>query len=321
MKIYGNDAILSLIRTMAAQDRIPHAALIFGEKGMGRRTIARYFAMAALCKSGNAPCGTCKSCRKVMQDIHPDVIWAEHSGKKNGFSVETVRTICKDAIVAPNDGERKVYLFADCDGMDSRAQNTLLKLTEEPPPHVLLLFTAEHRNALLPTMLSRVVPLAVRPCSPEECRMALTEAHECSPADAERAVQACGGNIGNAVEWLEDTDKQELTRQVAALTEAVAKRSSYEVLRILAGFEKDRQTAAVLLRLLDRQLRDALVMQYRPDPPRMGCDQRSAQLLSGQLSLSRFRKLHTAVQEAADALQASVSVKLTLAALGGALSV
>lgn len=322
--IYGNDPVLALIRTMRERDRIPHAALFFGEKGMGRKTLARYFAMTALCTGEHAPCGECPSCRKILQDDldevhpHPDVIWVEHSGKKLGFSVDTVRRICKDAIVAPNDGERKVYIFADCDNMDIRAQNTLLKLTEEPPPHVLLLFTAEHRNAFLVTMLSRMMPIAVRPCTPEECREALISQHDCNPGDADRAIAACGGNIGRCLQWLEDDAMQDMTAQAAALTKAIAEGEQYEILRIFAGYENDRVKAAELLRQLDLQLRDALVIRYAADS-RIGTDWNSAAALAGFLTAPRARRLHEAVQDAYDAIQANVSVKLALAALGGEL--
>ena len=323
MTIYGNAPILELIRTMAANDRLPHAALLYGEKGRGRKTIARYFAMTALCTGKQAPCGECPSCRKIAQDTaeihpHPDFIWVEHSGKKQGFSVETVRNICKDAIVAPNDGERKVYLFADCDSMDIRAQNTLLKLTEEPPPHVLLLFTAEHRNAFLTTMLSRMMPLAVRPCTPEECRKALTEDHGIASADAEKAAGACGGNIGRALAWLSDPEMQALTAAAAEATQAVASRRLYDLLRVLAQFEKDRFKAAELLRLLDLQVRDAMLLKYGMTGL-MGCDRNSAEALSGVMTVRRFRTLHDAVQEAYEALDANVSVKLVLASLGGSM--
>ena len=325
-KIYGNDPVLSLIRTMRERDHLPHAALLFGEKGMGRKTIARYFAMTALCTGAHAPCGECPSCRKLLQDDmqdihpHPDVIWVEHSGKKRGFSVDTVRAVCKDAIVSPNDGERKVYIFADCDQMDIRAQNTLLKLTEEPPAHVLLLFTAEHRGAFLTTMLSRMMPIAVRPCTAEECREALVQQHGCTPADAERAAGSCGGNIGKALQWLQDPAMQEMTGQAAALTEAIARRQQYEVLRILAQYESDRTAATAFLKLVDLQLRDALVMRYSPDVM-IGTDSTSAQRLSGRLTPMKCRAFHDALQNACDALQANVSVKLALAALGGALRI
>lgn len=322
MTVYGNEPLLRLIRTMAERDRLPHASLIYGEKGMGRKTLARYFAMTALCTGEHAPCGVCPSCHKVQQDTdevhpHPDLIWVEHSGKKNGFSVETVRNICKDAIVAPNDGERKVYIFADCDGMDVRAQNTLLKLTEEPPPHVLLLFTATHKQVFLETMISRMMPLAVRPCTPVQCREALT-ASGVSTKEAERAVAACGGNIGKALAWLHSEDMQEMTRQVAAVTQAVTARRQYELLRLLAQYDRDRQKAAELIKLLDLQVRDAMMIKYG-QTALTGCDRHSAEGLAGQLTVSRSRRMHNCLQEAYEALQANVSTKLVLAALGGGL--
>lgn len=316
-RIYGNAPVLHLIRTMAERDRIPHACLIYGEKGMGRKTIARYFAMTALCTGPDKPCGECPSCRKLLLDTedthpHPDVIWVEHSGKKGGFSVDTVRAVCKDAIVTPNDGDRKVYLFADCDSIDPRAQNTLLKLTEEPPPHVLLLFTAVSRNVFLETMLSRMMPIAVRPCTQEECREAL-EAHDIPLRDAQRAAAVCGGSIGRALAWLEDTDMQEMTSRLEAATDAIADRNQYELLRILAQYEKDRQNAAEFLRLLDLHLRDAMMMKYGVSSGR------SAEKLSKQLSAGRFVRMHDGIQAAYEALLANVSTRLVLAALGGRL--
>ncbi len=316
-RIYGNDANLALIRSMAQRDHLPHACLFHGEKGRGRRTLALYFAMAALCTGGEAPCGTCSSCRKLLGGIHPDLLEVEHSGKKLGFSVETIRAICKDAIVVPNDGARKVYLFTDCDSMDVRAQNTLLKLTEEPPAHVLLLFTAAHPGVFLETMVSRMVPIAVRPCTAAECREALVS-DGIEPEQAQLAAEACGGNIGRAKEWLASGSMQEMTRDIAALTEAITKRSGYEMLRILSRYEKDRHTASEFVRLLDLQLRDALVQKYNPEN-RIGCDGTTAAALARHLTASRSERLHRAVQDTHEALQASVSPKLALAALGGCL--
>ncbi len=316
-QIYGNDSTLRLIRTMVQGERIPHACLIHGEKGLGKKTLARYFAMAALCTGENQPCGTCPSCYKAAHEVHPDITWVEHSGKLQGFSVDTVRSICRDAIVAPNDGERKVYIFADCDNMDVRAQNTLLKLTEEPPAHVLLLFTATHRNVFLETMLSRMMPLAMCPCTPQDCKAALLAANQ-SAENADRAVTACGGNIGRCLAWLQDESMQAMTRHIGELTAAIAGRRAYDVLRILAVYEKDRQTAVEFVRLLDLQLRDALVMKYAQDIP-TGCDRQSAQMLSQILTANRSVQMHGAIQETYEALQANVSPRLALAALGGQL--
>lgn len=316
-QIYGNEKTLHLMRTMVQNGKVPHACLIHGAAGMGRKTLAKYFAQTILCTGAEKPCGECPSCRKILHDAHPDILWVEHSGKKQGFSVETVRTVCRESIVAPNDGDRKIYIFADCDNMDIRAQNTLLKLTEEPPAHVLLLFTAADPQVFLETMRSRMMQMAVCPCTEEDCRKAiLAQGH--TPEQAEQAAAICGGNIGRGLAWLDSEEMQTMTRQIGALTEAIAAKQSYEVLRILADYEKDAAQAAEFIRLLDLQLRDALILKYT-QAHLTGCDRRSAQTLSNGITLHRSESLHRAVQEAHEALRANVSTKLVLAALGGEL--
>lgn len=316
-EIYGNEATLRLIRSMAEHSCIPHACLIHGEKGLGKKTIAQYLAMAALCEGEQKPCGVCKSCRRVQNGSHLDILRVEHSGKRGGFSVETIRFVCRDSIAAPNNGYRKIYLFEDCDNMSVVSQNTLLKLTEEPPPHVLLIFTAEHKGVFLETMLSRMMHFAAGPCSAELCRQALVQ-KGCTPEEAQFASSVAGGNIGKALDWLRSEQMQEMTKHIAAITRAMAGHNSYEILRILYLYEKDRNTALEFLRLLDVQMRDAAALKFLPGDS-IGCDTASAAALSGNLSVRRALQLHEAIQEAYAALQANVSVRLVLAALGGAL--
>lgn len=332
-EIYGNSRNLDLIRNMRQHHRFPHACLFYGEKGSGRKTLAKYFAMTAFC-TGNSensdnpvPCGICRNCRKILHGCHPDLIFPEHSGKKQGFSVETVREVCQDALTAPNDGDLKIYLFTDCDNISIPAQNTLLKLTEEPPKHAILLFTAQQKSVFLETMLSRMMQIAVNPCTRRDCETALLS-HGISPADAANAVRACGGNIGQALQWLTDEDMQTLTRHVTDFTNAVLTRKHYELLRILHHYEKDRQKAAEFLRLVSLQFRDALIFKYYPDADAQnypadsmlaGCDPDSAKALSAILTASRAIQLQDAVRDACTAIDANVSTKLALAAFGGRL--
>jgi len=315
MNIYGNQKNMNLIRVMKKNQHLPHACLFTGEKGSGRKTLANYFAMTALCNEENAPCGTCRSCRKILNGVHPDLIPVEHSGKKMGFSIDTVREVCKDAVIAPNDGNKKIYLFSDADAIGIPAQNALLKLTEEPPEHVILLFTCENQHTFLTTMLSRMMLFSVCPCTPGETYQSLLE-HGCSPADAQRASQVYRTNIGLALAWLEDPKMQEMTSHASSLTMAVAQRKPYEILRILSLYEKDRLRAAAFLKLMREQFRDALIIKYQADAL-TGCDRLSAQALSAVLTINRAEQLCQELQSAYEALNANVSVKLVLAALGG----
>lgn len=327
-EIYGNSRNLELIRNLKLHHRFPHACLFYGQQGSGRKMLAQYFAMTALCTGDSehpgtpVPCGVCRNCRKILRNTHPDLIFPEHSGKKQGFSVETVRNVCQDALIAPNDGDLKIYLFADCDQISIPAQNTLLKLTEEPPDHVILLFTAREKSVFLDTMLSRMIQIAVNPCTRQDCKTALLS-RGISPADAENAVRACGGNIGQAIQWLEDEDMQKLTRDVTDFTNAVFTRKHYKMLRILHDYEKDRRKALDFLRLVSEQFRDAMMFKYIPalnqDAMLTGCDPDSARALSTILTANRAIQLQEAVRDACKALDANVSTKLALATFGGRL--
>ena len=113
-KIYGNSFALQTFSSMFRSGRIPHSFLIYGEKGLGKKTLAKYLAMSLLCENRNdgTPCGECHSCRIAQKNVHPDIIFPEQSGKLNTYTVETCRHVCTDAFVVPNNSDIKIYIFA-----------------------------------------------------------------------------------------------------------------------------------------------------------------------------------------------------------------
>lgn len=161
----GEDGVLSRLRAAAARGALSHALLFTGP---GDRLAAARFAAAAFQCTGpkqNRPCGACPACRKVREDIHPDVV-AVRDQEHKFISVETVREVRKDAYIRPNEGERKVYLFPDCALLTEQDQNVLLKLVEEGPPYAAFLFCAENPAAVLQTLRSRCVELKLQPSAP-----------------------------------------------------------------------------------------------------------------------------------------------------------
>ena len=116
---------------------------------------------------GTRPCGVCRACRKVAEDIHPDVITVRDPDHKN-IAVDVVRTIRADAYIRPNEGRRKVYLFPDCALLTEQDQNVLLKIVEEGPPYAAFLFCAENPSQVLRTLRSRCVEIKLRPGSEED---------------------------------------------------------------------------------------------------------------------------------------------------------
>ena len=158
----GNQSAKRILSSFVDRGRIPHAVLIEGPAGSGRRTLAKILAQAAVCiSSGEKPCGVCGHCRKMSSGNHPDVLMIGGEGTPRSFHVETVREIRRSAHILPNEAEYRVLILTGAEGMTPEAQNALLKILEEPPPHLLFILTCESRFQLLPTIQSRVVGVAL----------------------------------------------------------------------------------------------------------------------------------------------------------------
>ncbi len=152
--IPGQPRLMERVRSAARRGAMPHAVIFSGQ---GDLTAAARFAAAAMeCSAAQPPCGVCPACRKVLRDIHPDVITVLDPEHKN-LSMEILRSVRSDAYIMPNEGKRKIYIFPDCGLLDPKTQNVLLKVLEEGPPHAAFLFCARNSAVLLPTIRSRAV--------------------------------------------------------------------------------------------------------------------------------------------------------------------
>ena len=162
MSMEWNRNLYERIRAAADRGAVHHALLLTGPKGSGKGELARFIAAAMECQAPQGrPCGVCPACRKVFDGIHPDVI-AVRDEERKLLSVDTVRQVCADAYIRPNEGARKVYVFEDSGQLDGRGQDILLKTVEEGPRYAAFLFLSENAAAILPTIRSRCVELKLR---------------------------------------------------------------------------------------------------------------------------------------------------------------
>ena len=149
------------LREAAARGTLPHA-LIFSGSG-DRAAAARYAAAAMECVAdAGKPCLACPACRKVTQDIHPDVTFVRDDEHAE-ISVDVIRRIRADAFIRPNEGARKIYIFEDCSVLTEKDQNVLLKTVEEGPAYAAFFFCAENAASLLQTIRSRCVEIKTVP--------------------------------------------------------------------------------------------------------------------------------------------------------------
>lgn len=239
----------ALLAALWGGGRFPHALLIEGTPGSGKRTLAGMAAAMLLCRGeGDLPCGVCLSCRKLKSGNHPDLTVVEGDGKTKSIGVERIRALRADAYVSPHESARRVFLLPQAHTLTSQAQNALLKLIEEPPAPDYFILTAPARGGLLETIRSRVTTIPMRELNEAQRADALSLLRpELDPALAAAAARGAA-TVGLALEALEDDDARRRFDDARTLLARALARDRYEMMRIFSGYERDREA---FLRLLE----------------------------------------------------------------------
>ena len=202
--IIGHQQIVEQLQHTVATDRIAGAYLFVGPTGVGKETVARYFAQLIFCQQDTQPptvCGTCLACRKVDSGNHPDLQFIRPDGSE--LKIGQIRELQKQIIYEPLEASRKVYILTDVDRMNDPAENALLKTLEEPPASSVLILLTSNIRALLPTTRSRCQILQFHPMSTQVLTEILVEKFSVAPEQATALAIAADGAIGKALTQLE----------------------------------------------------------------------------------------------------------------------
>ncbi len=198
--VLGHAHTVELLRSCLRGDKVPHALLLSGPRGIGKSLLARTLAKALAC--GQAPqdsCDRCPSCKKIDGGYHPDVFSVIPEGKSNQIVIDQIRALQQRLGFKSFEGPCRVCVVEEAHTMTEQAENALLKTLEEPPPASYLFLVTDHPDRLLPTVLSRCHKIACRPLDE-----AVVSAHLVSTLglDGEQARSLAllgGGSLGRAL--------------------------------------------------------------------------------------------------------------------------
>jgi DNA polymerase-3 subunit gamma/tau len=153
-EVVGQEHVTRTLKNAITGERVAHAYLFTGPRGVGKTTVARVLAKSLNCQQGPAvePCGKCSACVEIAQGTSLDVI--EIDGASNR-GIDEIRNLRESVRYAPVGGKKKVYIIDEVHMLTPEAFNALLKTLEEPPPHVVFIFATTQPLKVPQTIVSR----------------------------------------------------------------------------------------------------------------------------------------------------------------------
>lgn len=318
--LVGHPRVVSQLSRAMAQERLAHALLFVGPKGVGRETCAVGLAAGLLCDAEKQlprplfGCGTCRSCTRVHARNHPDLHWvmseAEASDRgvlagdnkrrpSRGILVDQVRELSRVMRMKPYEGRAKVAVIVDAHLMNQNAANALLKTLEEPAPATWLVLLAPHPRAILPTLLSRCQRITFGPLGEEDVASVL---QRLGASDVPTRAKLGEGSVARALA-LDLQTEQETSSRAMQLLQRIQEDSGTAQLNAAEEIGRDRDGADRvldgLLSVVGQRLRELIAQGVSP----------------GATEFRDLRRAAEAVMRSRRALAENAHVQLTLESL------
>src|SRR6478672_6008532 len=238
-EVVGQGAVVRTLTNAITSGKVRQAYLFAGPRGTGKTSLARILAKAVNCAHGPTPTpdGTCHACVAIANGTSLDVIEMDAASQRG---IDDIRDIRDRVVLQPVEGHYKVYILDEAHQLTDAAWNALLKLIEEPPPHLLFVFCTTELQKVLPTVRSRCQTFVFqRPRLPDLVRKLrlISDAEKIDVPDAALALIARGGR--GAYRDAESTLDQLASATGGAIT-------VQDVLQLLGAVEDE-----VLFRLVD----------------------------------------------------------------------
>jgi DNA polymerase-3 subunit gamma/tau len=228
-ELIGQEAMVRTLSNAFATDRIAHAFILTGVRGVGKTTTARILARGLNCVGPDgaggptiAPCGVCVNCRQIAEDRYSDVVEMDAASRTG---VDDIRELTEGLLYRkPDLGRYRVYIIDEVHMLSRNAFNALLKTLEEPPPHAKFVFATTEIQKVPLTVLSRCQRFSLRRVPVETLvehyrRIAEAEAVEAEPAALALIARAADGSVRDGLSLLD----QAIASSDGRITEAAAR--------------------------------------------------------------------------------------------------
>ena len=264
--VVGHRDIIGYIQDAVQQNKVSHAYILNGQRGSGKKMLAKLFAMTLQCESGKSePCGECRSCIQANSENQPDIITVKHE-KPASISVDDVRTqVNGDIMIKPYSSPYKVYIIPEADLMTVQAQNAILKTIEEPPEYAVIFLLTENADSLLPTIRSRCVMLKLRNIKDKLVKKYLMEQMQIPDYQADLCAAFAQGNIGRAIMLAKSEHFNEIKEEAIQLLKYIDEMELSEIVSAIKEINKYKLEVTDYLDIITIWYRDVLLYKATKD--------------------------------------------------------
>lgn len=257
--------------------KLSHALIFEGADEITRLSAAKEVAAALVCKGEDKPCKSCNACLKAMKDSHPDIHILSKEKDSTMIKVDAVREIKARALIFPNEGTKSVFIISEAQYMNPQAQNALLKIFEEPSPHVCFILTCGSKSSLLDTVISR----------------------------------ATSYTLGEEISSAEKGEDDKAALIAAELISSLTGDSEFDFLKSTACFVKDKKLFREVIERMISFSRDALILQSGGRELLNG-EREETRLLKNRFTQKKTLELTEALKDLAADLDSSANLNLTV---------
>lgn len=254
-----HDQLLSKLINNVRTETSANTYIFEGAEGLNKHAAAKLFAQTLVCdNTDNAPCQSCRSCIEAQAGTHPDIICVNPEKGKSSLGVKPVRDMISECLIKPFYDKHKVFIINDGDMLTVEAQNTFLKIIEEPPEYAVFIIVCTDSQMLLQTVRSRSVTISFSPVDDDIVRNYINKYYP-DELRTEFLVKYCAGIPKSADNIINNEDFERLREESLNIIPKLMSQKKIHAFAAVEYVEKNKEYAREILDMILLYLRDALV--------------------------------------------------------------